>query len=189
MATQFTSSDEEIDREFLITSTTMTPTAEADEDFLLLSNNTPINASSVINVTCICPQDCICSQCTRCKNSRVPSLNRFIRPQPPTTPLLSPERNSEEQSGGLRQYGSMSPIPSSPTESISDETEPLIRSPNIFVNGDLPLNASIRCECHVKQKNPTSRKAQIKLIIACVIALLFMTGEVVGKYAYIIQLI
>ena len=189
MATQFTSSDEEIDREFLITSTTMTPTAESYRDFFLIPNNTPINASSVINVTCICPQGCTCSQCTRGKNSRVPFLNQFLRPQSPTTPLLSPERNSEEQSGGLRRYGSTSPIPNSPTESISDETEPLIRAPDILViNGDLPLNESIRCECHVKQKNPTSRKARIKLIIACVIALLFMIGEVVGKYAYITQL-
>ena len=77
----------------------------------------------------------------------------------------------------------MSPTPNSPTESISDETEPLIRSPDIgIVNGDLPVDESIRCGCHVKQKDPTTRKAQIKLIIACVIALLFMIGEVVGKY-------
>ena len=182
MATQSTSS-EEIDQEFLITSTTMTPTAESDRDFLLLSNDMPINGSTVINVTCICPQGCICSQCTRCTNSRIPSLNQFLRPQSPTTPLILPERNNKEQSGGLRQYGSMSPTPNSPTESISDETEPLIRSPDIgIVNGDLPVDGSIRCGCHVKQKDPTSRKARIKLIIACVIALLFMIGEVVGKY-------
>ena len=43
------------------------------------------------------------------------------------------------------------------------------------------VEASVRCACHVKVKDSTSRKARIKLVAACVIALAFMIGEVVGK--------
>ena len=40
----------------------------------------------------------------------------------------------------------------------------------------------VRCACHVRQPNKTSTKARNKLIVACILALLFMIGEVVGKF-------
>ena len=40
---------------------------------------------------------------------------------------------------------------------------------------------SVRCKCHVKVKDKTAKRAKIKLVIASMIALGFMTGEVVGK--------
>ena len=158
-STFFSEDEKKVDREFINTPTSMTPTAESES---LLRNHTSV---------CVCPQSCTCSQCIQCANS-TPIM---IRPPSATltTPLMSLENRDRHH------YGSTA---HSPTKSISDETEPLIRSPDIrIVNSDLPLDASIRCECHVKPKDPTSRKARIKLIIACVIALLFMIGEVVGK--------
>ena len=38
-----------------------------------------------------------------------------------------------------------------------------------------------KCECHVKVEDKTARRAKIKLALACVVALLFMIGEVLGK--------
>ena len=40
---------------------------------------------------------------------------------------------------------------------------------------------SIRCECHVKVVDKTAKRAKIKLVLASIIALGFMAGEVVGK--------
>ena len=44
------------------------------------------------------------------------------------------------------------------------------------------LTGSVKkCECHVKVEDKTARRAKIKLVVASVIALLFMIGEVLGK--------
>ena len=40
---------------------------------------------------------------------------------------------------------------------------------------------SVRCGCHEKVTDNTTRKAKIKLVIACLVALVFMLGEVVGE--------
>jgi hypothetical protein len=40
---------------------------------------------------------------------------------------------------------------------------------------------SIRCECHVKVVDKTAKRAKTKLVLASIIALAFMAGEVVGK--------
>ena len=159
-STFFSEDEKKVDREFVSAPTSMTPAAESERDFLF-RNHTPV---------CVCPQSCTCSQYIQCANST--SIMIGSPSATLTTPLMSLENRDRHH------YGSTA---HSPTKSISDETETLIRSPDIrVVNSDLPLNASIRCECHVEQKDPTSRKARIKLIIACIIALLFMIGEVVG---------
>lgn len=43
------------------------------------------------------------------------------------------------------------------------------------------LEASVRCGCHVKVQDKTSRRANTKLVIASFIALFFMIGEVLGE--------
>ena len=63
--------------------------------------------------------------------------------------------------------------------SISKTSFPAVPDSLNIAPGD--VGASIRCACHVKVKDNTSRKARIKLVAACVIALAFMIGEVVGK--------
>ncbi len=60
-----------------------------------------------------------------------------------------------------RSYGSASPSPS---------PEPVD-----------PLTVSIRCGCHDQVAEKTSRKARTKLVIACIIALVFVVGEVIGQ--------
>ena len=40
---------------------------------------------------------------------------------------------------------------------------------------------SIRCECHVKVVDKTAKRAKIKLVLASIVALGFMAGEVIGK--------
>ena len=44
-----------------------------------------------------------------------------------------------------------------------------------------PVEENVRCGCHEKVTDNTTRKAKIKLVIACLVALLFMLGEVAGK--------
>ena len=44
-----------------------------------------------------------------------------------------------------------------------------------------PSISSIRCECHVNVVDKTAKRAKTKLILASIIALAFMVGEVVGK--------
>ena len=45
-----------------------------------------------------------------------------------------------------------------------------------------PVEETVRCGCHAeKVTDNTTRKAKIKLIIACLVALVFMVGEVVGE--------
>ena len=39
----------------------------------------------------------------------------------------------------------------------------------------------MRCGCHVKVVDHTTRKAVMKLLVASLIALLFMVGEVLGE--------
>lgn len=57
---------------------------------------------------------------------------------------------------GVSSYGTISPAITSPQQSI-------------------------RCQCHVVETKSTSNKtARNKLILACLIALLFVTGEAVG---------
>lgn len=38
------------------------------------------------------------------------------------------------------------------------------------------------CGCHGKFHNPADTKARNKLVAACVIAFLFMMGEIIGKF-------
>ena len=45
-----------------------------------------------------------------------------------------------------------------------------------------PVEESVRCDCHAKKvTDNTTRKAKIKLVIACLLVLVFMVGEVVGE--------
>ena len=48
------------------------------------------------------------------------------------------------------------------------------------------LEESVRCPCHVKVVDYTTRKAVIKLILASLIAIIFMIGEVVGTFVELI---
>ena len=59
-------------------------------------------------------------------------------------------------------YGSTTPSPSPSPEPVDQ------------------LSASIRCGCHDHVAEKTSRKARIKLVVACIIALIFVVGEVIG---------
>ena len=51
----------------------------------------------------------------------------------------------------------------------------------LTVQGCSQLEQSVRCGCHVKVKDHTTRKAVIKLVVASLVALMFMVGEVLGK--------
>ena len=149
------------EEEFLIKSGTMTPTEQSNRD--QSHRRTP----SQEIIRCICSTDCICAECERCCNS----LNSVTD----NTPLVS------NRNGKKNRYGSLS---STPFPLLSDEDEPLSNS-SITINIDnSPLDVSIRCECHTKTKTTTNSSARFKLIVACIIALLFMTGEVVGIKAH-----
>ena len=89
-----------------------------------------------------------------------------------TSPLRQAQSSGSHEGNS---YGSTSPSP-----------EPVI------VDGS-PMSStnpaeSIRCACHVRVADKTSRKARLKLIIACFIALVFMLGEVAGQHIYILYL-
>ena len=148
-----TTSPDPLDHDFLVTSTTMTPTMESDKDFCL--HDSPLT----INIQCVCVGECTCD--TAHSDSSSPRS---------TTPLLqsSPTQLDSGEVAPLR-YGSMTSI-------TDDDDEPLV------LNGEGHIKAPIRCSCHVKIKDSTSKKARTKLIIACIVALLFMCGEVVGNF-------
>ncbi|CAI7999525.1 Zinc transporter 2 [Geodia barretti] len=69
--------------------------------------------------------------------------------------------------------------PTTPDSESSDETSPLLTLRPRQVNS---LEDAVHCGCHVKVPDVTSKKARNKLIIACILALLFMIGEIVGGY-------
>ena len=56
----------------------------------------------------------------------------------------------------------------------------MVRTGNSDSNGP-SSEQSVRCECHSKEEENTSKKARNKLILASLIALFFMIGELVGK--------
>lgn len=147
------------EKEFMIKSSTMTPTAQSERDFLLATQRVSPQQSTC---TCIGGQDKECKKCL--PTVRVPS---------PTSPLLSPPEPANRNMSTAR-YGSVSRSPS-PT----DNDSLLVRVTNTSINSR-NVEVSVRCGCHAKVKDNTSRKARIKLIAACIIALAFMIGEVVG---------
>ena len=125
-------------------------------EFVLHSTRSPPPPSSV----CVCAN----SNCRKCF-PRTPSHRHSSESQ-------NPETIPVRASTAFSSYGSTSGRSSSGIVKISSP-EPVNADP-----GD--IEASIRCKCHVKIKDDTSRKARIKLIVACIIALAFMIGEVVG---------
>ena len=159
-----TSSSEESallpEKDFMIKSSTMTPTAQSERDFLLATQRVSPQQSTC---TCIGGQDKECKKC-------LPT----VRAPSPTSPLLSPPEPANRNMSTAR-YGSVSRSPS-PT----DNDSLLVRVTNSSINSRRNVEASVRCGCHAKVKDNTSRKARIKLVTACIIALAFMIGEVVG---------
>lgn len=43
------------------------------------------------------------------------------------------------------------------------------------------IQTPIRCGCHDEDAEKTSKKARTRLVIACIIALIFVIGEVIGQ--------
>ena len=105
-------------------------------------------------------RDCTGCSCTGACNCSEEAV--FSEPHSSTPLLGSSDRL-------IPRYGSSTmPMPSAPINIDSGTCE-----------------ASVRCGCHVKPKHDSSnRKAKIKLIIACIIALVFMIGEVIGMYTH-----
>ena len=147
------------EKEFMIKSSTMTPTAQSERDFLLATQRVSPQQSIC---TCIGGQNKECKKCL--PTVRVPS---------PTSPLLSPPEPANRNMSTAR-YGSVSRSPSP----LEDDSL-LARVTSSSINSD-NVEVSVRCGCHAKVKDNTSRKARIKLVTACIIALAFMIGEVVG---------
>ena len=174
------------EKDFMIKSATMTPTAQSHKDFLL--NTTVVSKESISkdtlspNCTCTNRHSDECKKCAPSTNSTRP----IARDSSPMSPLLPPARSAPEGLTVNRNmstgYGSTSRSPS-PMEDDPLLVEVSPTSVNTH-QGDVVEASihSIRCACHVRVKDNTSRKARIKLVAACVIALVFMTGEVVGMF-------
>ena len=72
-------------------------------------------------------------------------------------------------------------------------TTEAVRAPMVFPNFAVhahcppppppppPLQQAVCFECHVKMVDDTTRKAKVKLVTACFIALIFIIGEVIGE--------
>jgi len=162
-------------------SPTMSPLQQTPRDFLLNTVNQdergarspPVNYHSI---DCLCGPDCQ-SECCRRKNYGRQPLN----PGKTDEKLVFVPKGTSGDNCSVSSYGS------------TDSTEPLLRGgkvchspnggPSFVVNSDRSsLNKSVRCECHVKVVDDTTRRAKIKLVTACLVALLFMIGEVIGKF-------
>ena len=172
------------EKEFMIKSATMTPTAQSHRDFLL---NTTLVDRDTLSPTCTCTcnqSDARSDECKKCAPSTKSNNTRpVVRALSPESPLLPPSQSAPEGLTVTRNmstgYGSTSRSPS-PME----DNSLLVRASPASINTrriDV-VEASVRCACHVKVKDSTSRKARIKLVAACVIALAFMIGEVVGMF-------
>ena len=109
-------------------------------------------------------QDCSCAGVCNCTKEAEP------HPSIPLLSSLSPD-----------QYGSLT--------GASPASSPLASAKNTPANvNSNNQETSVWCGCHVKPKhNSSNRKAKIKLIIACIIALVFMIGEVIGMWTLILS--
>lgn len=94
----------------------------------------------------------------------------------------------DESNVSINQYSSEESDDSDHTSEIS----PLITSstsnpePSKLVrrgNGQKPLRSpdTVRCDCHGQPK-PADKASRNRLIIACIVVLIFMIGEVVGSF-------
>ena len=146
-----------LDKEFLIKSETAMTPAEQTNSDFIFQSHRSTPSQEIIR--CICSTDCICAECERCCNSVIDN-----------TPLVS------------NQYGSLSSTPSHENKLLMMQNN----SSTTTINNSA-LDVSSRCECHTKTKATTNSSAQFKLIVACIIALLFMIGEVVGIKAHCVN--
>ena len=164
------------EKEFMIKSATMTPTAQSHKDFLL---NTTVVSKDTLSPNCTCTSG-QSDECKKCVPSTKSSTRPIVRDSSPVSPLLPPAPEGLTVNRNMSTgYGSTSRSPS-PMEDNSLLVRVSPRSVNSR-QSDV-VEASVRCGCHVKVKDNTSRKARIKLVAACVIALAFMIGEVVGMF-------
>lgn len=174
---------------------TKTPTAVTPSDFLLNTVDEDVRVSSgKADNSCSCGPDCD-KQCCRGQRHRGIRGSRVNPPGLPneTVKLLSPV-----------QGAALSHSPPSPSSSYgsTDEKEPLlpnqrddlvchsptggptfvVRTGSSSSEGSSSMEQSMRCECHTKEEEITSKKARNKLILASLIALAFMIGELIGGY-------
>jgi len=129
------------------------------------------------SIDCLCGPDCQNECCRRKNYGRQP-----LDPEKTDEKVEFVPKGTSGDNCSVSSYGS------------TDSTEPLLRGgiqvchspnggPSFVVNSDRSsLDKSVRCECHVKVVDDTTRKAKIKLVTACLVALLFMIGEVIGKF-------
>ena len=93
------------------------------------------------------------------------------RPEVSETSLLNPKGDERES---RTSYGSAE------SHTATDNEGP--PNPKSSSSPD-PIINSIRCGCHVKVADKTTRKARTKLIVACVVVMVFMLGEVAGQHS------
>ena len=120
-------------------------------------------------------------------------------------PSVAPPQRSEFTMRGVANEPIHTPIDQAPASSeeddssSADEVAPLIASPISSTTGEngasnvkrrgkghnvLELPESVRCDCHETPK-PADKRSRNKLIVACIIVLLFMIGEIIGMVALI----
>lgn len=112
------------------------------------------------------PNDFLTRSPTPCPLEQNENEFLLVTTPSPSDPLISREE-SIRRTRNTAGYGSTTPSPpSSPPRSTA--------------GGVYSDNESIRCACHEKAVDKTSRKARIKLVLACIIALVFVVGEIAG---------
>ena len=154
------------------------PLSTTPKDFAL---ETVQEDDGPITIRCQCGPECML-ECCAGRRSR-----RSVRSVRSPLSVNSDDSNEHTPLLGVKRVSSLLGHPlilffspyttKSLSLSFSPPPPPHTHTQNMSVGGE-----SIHCACHVKQPDTTSRKARNKLLLACVLALLFMIGEVVGMW-------
>ena len=155
--------------DFLPTLMSPAPISETHYDFPLRNACEPQSYTEG-PLVCVCEGPCgDCSSCNRCNpGRRTPRL-----PLPGTVSPLKPLASEPTTS---RAYGT-----SVSSSELEEHGHDLVNGPENETRGLLSPRGPTRCMCHYEShENAGNKKARIKLIIACLIALAFTLAEVTG---------
>lgn len=110
------------------------------------------------------------------KSLSPPSVDVSLRGMADAGPKVSLNQDSSSENEDDYPTSENTPLITSPTSNTSDTSSTGVRNRRRI----LELPDSVRCDCHEPPK-PADKASRNRLMIACIIVLVFMIGEVVGS--------
>ena len=145
----------------------------------------PVSPVAIVN-GCPCDLDAACKQECCVESLRAMHRTRLAKVNVKTK-LIQDRKGSNLSYGSLNSTtgaqrtgtGIASPVSTS-NYCVEGAVQVMVDEAEVRTSG-FSTTDSIRCKCHKPVVDSTTRKAVLKLVIASVIALLFMIGEVLGE--------